>query len=191
MRLARRSILLPVLAAAFLGAPSRASFPVGSAQCLGDGSGGICPCANYGQLGAGCQHSSGWGAVLSAANNAGVPNAILDGTNVDRVILTLTSAKPNTFCVFFQGTRAVPAPFGDGLRCIGNPFQVKLGVKPVTGGTASYPATSDAPISLQGWTNTQILPPAVRMYQAYYRDQVNFCTTFTFNMSSAVEILWV
>lgn len=191
MRLARRPLLVPAVVIASLAAPSRASLPVGTAQCLGDGSGPVCPCANYGQLGAGCMHSSGFGAVLAAANNAGAPNAILDGTNVDRVILTIASAKPNTFCVFFQGSRAAPTPFGDGLRCIGSPFQLKLGVKQVTGGTASWPAVTDPPISLQGWLNQQILPPANRWYQGYYRDQFNFCTSATFNLSNAVEIVWV
>lgn len=191
MHCARRSILLPVLAVAFLGSPSFASLPVGTAQCLGDGSGGVCPCANYGQIGAGCQHSSGFGAVLAAANNGGVPSSFLDATNVDRVILTVTSAKPNGACVFFQGTPTAPVPFGDGLRCIGNPFQVKLGTKLVSGGTASYPATNDTPISMQGWLNQQVLPPAIRWYQVYYRDQFNFCTPNSFNLSNAVEILWV
>lgn len=190
MRTRTVSVFLTLIAT--ITAPAaHAANPVGTPSCLGDGSGGVCPCSNYGQIGAGCAHSGGLGANLVAMNTAGIPSSFFDATNVDRVILTVTNAKPNGACVFFQGSPMAPAPFGDGLRCIGNPFQVKLGTKFLSGGSASYPATSDAPISMQGWMNQQVLPPALRVYQAYYRDPLAFCTPSSFNLSNAIEIAWL
>jgi hypothetical protein len=42
---------------------------VGTAYCFGDGSGGTCPCSNFGDPGHGCQNSVGTSAVLSGGRH--------------------------------------------------------------------------------------------------------------------------
>jgi hypothetical protein len=153
--------------------------------CFGDGTGTACPCGNNSTpgAGAGCLHSFGQGAVLSASGTASVAS--------DSILLTAVGMPPSTSVLFFQGTiqqnGGAGAVFGDGLRCAGGTV-VRLGSKTVTGGTASYPGIGNASVSVKG----QI--PAgggTRQYQAWFRNQAPFCTAAVFNLSNGLTIPWV
>jgi hypothetical protein len=131
---------------------------------------------------AGCRNSSGLGAQLLGAG----------GTHMalDQLTLTVTNAPtPFTFCLFFQGDVQINAGLGthfnDGLSCAGGNIR-RMGIKPVLGGTASYPGVGDSTISVAGG-----LPPTggVRYYQCWYRNPQGPCGTFS-NISSAVQVVW-
>jgi alpha-tubulin suppressor-like RCC1 family protein len=155
--------------------------------CLGDDGGRSvrCPCANYGELGRGCDNSAATGGAMLAAAGSADP---------DRVVLTSTHEIPNALSIFVQGraVRSSPAAFGDGAICIGDGF-LRLGSKTAAAGTAIYPATGDASIrrrsSLQG---DPILPGTFRYYQVFYLDPSStFCRPSSrFNASNAVMIAW-
>jgi hypothetical protein len=181
------SFAAAILAPFVLASSALAQTTVGHARCFGDGTGAACPCSNSGQAGAGCLNSYGVGATLSAANSSGVASVLYDG--IQPVILTATGLSPAA-CVFFQGSLITPVPFGDGLRCVGNPFLVKLAVKIAAGGVAHYPE-NDPLLSVQGWVNVELPWPCVRSYQVYYRNaDPKFCTPAVFNLTNAVEIPW-
>lgn len=149
--------------------------PAGS--CFGDSS---CPCANAGDPGHGCAHSSSTrGALLSASGTS--------STTSDSALLTASNLPSNAATLFFQGElQTPPAPFGDGLLCLGGAIR-RLGATSAAGGVAQYPRLGDRRISVQG-----AIPGAgaSRSYQAWYRDGGSFCTAATHNLSNAVELVW-
>ena len=100
------------------------------------------------------------------------------------------SGMPNSTCIYFQGSPVSPVLFGDGVRCVNNPFQVQLGTRTNVGG-ASFVGGSPGPaISLQGWLSTPLPAPCTRAYQCWYRNAAAFCTPATFNMTNGVLITW-
>lgn len=161
---------------------------VGTAYCFGDGTGAtLCPCdpGQAGNLGEGCAHSAGGGGgKLTATGIASVAN--------DGIALHATNMPATTALLFFQGTLRQNAgngtAFGDGLLCVSGTI-IRLGVKFASGGAADYGAGigADPLISVQGSIPVN---GAVRRYQAWYRDAASFCTTSTFNLTSALELTW-
>ncbi len=155
------------------------SFP---AFCFGDGSASACPCGNAGAPGAGCANSATAGGMLSATGAASV--------SADTVVLAVAGLPPTAPGLYFQGTGRVNAglgnAFGDGLRCAGGSV-VRLGTKPSSAGTSSYPGAGDASVSTRG-----MLPAAggTRTYQVWYRNVASFCTPDAFNLTNGVEIAW-
>src|SRR5205085_3899986 len=100
------------------------------------------------------------------------------------------SGMPNAACVYFQGSAVAPVLFGDGIRCVNNPFQVQLGTRVNVAG-ASFVGGSPGPaISLQGFLSTPLPAPCTRSYQVWYRNAAAFCTPATFNMTNGVMIVW-
>lgn len=162
---------------------------LGSPYCFGDGSGlTLCPCdpGQAGNPGEGCAHSAGTGGgKLTATGNPAVSN--------DTVALQATNLPPGTALLFIQGTLKQGggngSQFGDGLLCVSGAI-IRLGVKFASGNAADYGfgIGSDPLISVQGMVPVN---GAVRRYQAWYRDSAPFCTSNTYNLSSAVEITWV
>jgi len=154
---------------------------IGTAFCLGDGTGMACPCANSGAAGHGCENSSTTGGALLAASGHNSP---------DNVVLVVSNSKPTALHVFFTGSSMVgPVLYGDGLRCVGN--LKRLASKSATGGAAAYPEGAELSITARSAAlGIPITPGQHRFYFAAYRDPVAFCTVNTFNSSNAVDILW-
>lgn len=145
----------------------------------------ICPCANCGTIGRGCESSyATGGALLSVSGVADVSS--------DSLVLQ-TAFLPSTAPVMFlQGTAAAGngfgAPFEDGLLCLAGTI-TRLGVKFASGGTAAFGAGqgSDPLISVAGGVS-----PAggTRFYQAWYRDAQVFCTSAGSNLSNGYRVVW-
>lgn len=142
-----------------------------------------CPCGNDGADAspAGCLNSLGIGGVLSATGNASLSS--------DTVVLQ-ASGMTNGLCVFFQGTDRsytdtdVPL-LGDGLLCVGGSI-ARLGTRAPAGGAAQYPGPGNPTLSVRG----DVLVPGTRVYQVWYRNAASYCTSATFNTTSAAEIVW-
>jgi len=143
--------------------------------CLGDGTGALCPCGNFGAAGQGCANSTGSGATLGASGTAQV--------GVDSLVLEAAGAPPAVFGVFFGGGAEIaPAPFGDGLSCVGGGIQ-RLGAPLRT--DANGQAQSAVTISVvEGLTGGE-----TRHYQFWYRDTSGPCGQ-GFNASHAAKLTW-
>ena len=160
----------------------------GTPYCFGDGSGSVlCPCdpGQSGNVGEGCAHSAGnGGGKLTATGNPAVSN--------DTIALQATNMPATTALLFFQGTLKQNggngSVFGDGLLCVTGTI-IRLGIKFASGGAADYGfgVGADPLISVQGGVPVN---GAVRRYQAWYRDAAPFCSSATFNLTSATELTW-
>ena len=148
--------------------------PVGTALCLGDGSGADCPCGNTGGLGEGCANSTGAGARLTASGQALVA--------ADSLQLVVTGARANTTGMFLQGNLELGVPFRDGLLCVSHEtFRLEIITLDESGA-----GSSQSTISLEG----VIEAGDTRLYQFWYRDSViGPCGTGS-NFSGAVEVHW-
>ena len=150
--------------------------------CFGDGSGAACPCANNGGAGRGCANSTGQGGGLAGSGNPQISS--------DTLVLTTSGTPASATVVFFQGNNQDNGGLGvalfDGLRCTSGSV-VRLGVKPSSGGSTSYPQLGDLPISVKG-----LVPAggATRHYQAQYRDPAAFCSADTSNFTNALTAVW-
>lgn len=158
------------------------SFTVGpawsvSSYCFGDSGGFGCPCGNNGLFGNGCANSgNAFGANLASV---GVPSLSAD------TFALQGSGMPNGFVLYFQGTGAAAAHFGDGILCVGGVI-TRLGLEANLAGASQYPSGLDLPISQQGLPS---VGSAFR-YQAWYRDAPAFCTAATFNLSNGLTAFW-
>jgi len=162
--------------------------------CYGDGSSasGPCPCGNISPPATGgCLNSLGMAGTLVATSPSGTARVAVDISGFDRV--TLTGANmPNAMCRYFQGSPLAPVLFGDGVRCVNNPFQVQLGTRLNAGGTSFVGGGPGPAISLQGALLTPLPAPCTRAYQCWYRNSSpTFCTPATFNMTNGVLINWL
>lgn len=152
-----------------------------STYCHGDGSGGACPCGNYGSVGHGCSNS-----VLASGARLEV-YAGEAAMQADSLVLIALDLPPDQFCLFFQGTAELAgSPFGDGLLCVGGGI-VRYTVKPTTFSLASYPELGDPALSVAGLVPSE---GGLRTYQVWYRDPSNFCTSTGFNLTNAVRVHW-
>ncbi len=158
------------------------SLAVGNPFCPGDGTGTACPCGNHSPagIGSGCLNSLGIGARLDMTGTASVSGD---------TILLLGSNMPNSSALYYQGTTRLNggagAAFGDGLRCLGGTL-IRLGTKTNIGGTSQYPSGSDPTVSVKG----MVPVGATRTYQIWYRNAAAYCTSATFNLSAAGELVW-
>lgn len=158
----------------------------GTAGCFGDGTDWPCPCGNLGDPGRGCENSFGTGGGLLEA--FGVADV-----SADALVLVATHLPPTAPTLFYQGTVPIGggggvfgAPFGDGLRCVGG-VVIRLGDRAAACGSCTYPATGDLAVSVKG-----LVPAAggVRYYQAWYRNNVAFCTVDSFNLTNGLQVAW-
>jgi len=152
----------------------------GTVMCVGFQKNGVprCPCGNEAQVGSstGCINSTGFGASCVLSGIASVsqtpPNALGAGM------------PPNSSALYFQGTGVVNfgegAAFGDGLRCATGSV-VRLATVTNSGVGASGVAVPTAGLAAGN----------VRAYQIWYRNAANFCTSSTFNLSSAFMATWL
>jgi hypothetical protein len=158
--------------------------------CWGDTSSGPCPCGNVSlPLTGGCLNSLGSPGLLVASSPSGFARVTADISGQDPVSLT-GSGMPNSTCVYFQGSANPPLLFGDGIRCVNNPFQVQLGTRTNIGGTSFVGGVPGPAISLQGFLLTPLPAPVTRQYQCWYRNAAAFCMPATFNMTNGVSITW-
>jgi len=142
----------------------------GTRYCFGTA--GICPCGN-GEGDAGCTHSAGKGALISAA--AGTQDAVADD-----LVLSITDMPPNKFGIVFMGSMQINSPFGDGRRCVGGVAK-RFSVKQAdAGGRMTYgPGLGNLTAS--------IAPATTWNFQAWYRDPMGPCGG-GFNLSNGVQI---
>ena len=159
---------------------------VGVSFCFGDGSGGACPCGNFGAAGLGCANSQ---------NAQGARLQVIGNVNPDALALASQGTLPSSLCIFLQGTVSVqPVVFGDGLRCTGGVLK-RLGAKVASGGLAVYPQGAELGIRARSAQLGDTIPAgALRYYQTYYRDPSGtFCAApagSTYNITNGVEVLW-
>jgi hypothetical protein len=159
--------------------------------CFGDGTSGPCPCANLsGPSAGGCLNSLGSPGVLEGLGMGALPSVSADISGVNRITLLGTGMPNAGSCVYFQGSPAIPSLFGDGIRCVNNPFQVQLGTRMNVAGASFVGGTLGPAISLQGFLSTPLPAPCTRVYQCWYRNSTTFCTLSTFNMTNGVSITW-
>lgn len=148
--------------------------------CRGDGSVQACPCNNDAPTGtdSGCLSSLGVGAQLTASGSSSLA--------LDQLVLSGSAMPATSTVLYIQGSAQTATALGDGLRCAGGAL-IRLGVQQNSAGTSSYPAVGDAPVSVRG----QVTAPGVtRSYQAWYRDNTNFCTAAPYNLSNGVSVSW-
>ncbi|MBK7875412.1 MAG: hypothetical protein IPJ77_06625 [Planctomycetes bacterium] len=152
--------------------------------CQGDGLAGACPCGNGtpSTARAGCANSTGAGARLTTTGDPHIDS--------DTLRLTVRDVPNVSAVLFLQSDQATDDwqgfEVGDGLSCLSGQI-LRIGIVAASGGVASYPATGQAPVSVRG----QLGPNGgVRVYQAYYRNAVPFCTVATTNASQALLLHW-
>ncbi len=164
----------------------------GTPYCFGDGSLPTpCPCAPpdtvpnpSGSPGFGCAnsiHSSG--AKLFASGT----------TSPDTIRLHGASQTPGGFTILISGngSEANGVAYGDGVRCAGGQF-VRFAAQNATGGSVVYPSVAlglTQPLHVV----SGVTPGSgqTRYYQALYRDvAASFCSSGTFNLGSAVSLVW-
>ncbi len=152
--------------------------------CFGDGSGGVCPCFNWGSVGHGCENSAATGgAELSSSGSASFSS--------DTVLLHSAGELPNALSIVLQvGSLVAPVAFGDGLLCAGGSLK-RMYVKQATGGAITAPEPGDRAISVRSATLGEAIPlGATRVYQVYYHDSnLGFCPG-GFNATNAIAIAW-
>jgi hypothetical protein len=186
MKLLRSLALLAIV----LAGASHSAWAQISSFCYGDGSSGACPCSNFSAPSTGgCLNSLGSPGVLTAYGMGALPIVSLDISGANRMTLA-GSGMPNSTCVYFQGSPVPPFAFGDGIRCVNNPFLVQLGTRVNVGGASFVGGTPGPAISLQGAVNLPLPAPTTRAYQCWYRNAAAFCTPSLFNMTNAVLITW-
>ena len=151
-----------------------------SSYCAGDINSSVgCPCFNEAaNLGAGCENSSGQGALLTVTGTASVSadTVVFSGSNL-----------PSGPGLYFQGNNAINSgsgnPFGDGLRCAGGGVR-RLQVRFSSGGTSQ---TSISISSAAGNVNAGSL----KRYQLWYRDpSASAPCQSGFNLTNGIEVTW-
>jgi hypothetical protein len=159
------------------------------ALCFGDGSGGACPCGNFGAARRGCDNSlAGTGGGRLAASGAALLSA-------DSLVLAASGETGTAWSLFWQaGTEAAPSPYGDGLDCLAGPKR-RLYFRRAEAGSVSVPQAGDASISARSAAlGDPIAPGTSRVYQVLYRDgDAGFCVApqgSTFNTTNASKVLW-
>jgi hypothetical protein len=149
---------------------------VSVAFCFGDGSGAPCPCGNTGMTGAGCQNSSGPGAMLNATGS----NSI----SADDLGFVATGLIPGQSALLFSGTAqangGLGVVLGDGLRCVGGSIR-RLGVRvPDAFGNALW---DPGYASSEGWMSGD-----TRHFQVWFRDTAGGPCLSGFNLSSGQSV---
>ena len=145
-----------------------------------------CPCAVDGAPGRGCENSAlSGGASLTATGDPAL----------DTVVFTSSGELGSSLSILLQGDQAAPSGivFGTGVRCAAGLLK-RLYVRSAVAGSVSMPALGDPSVRSQSALLGDVIPSAAsRMYQAYYRDPIGgpaLCGGATFNVSSAITIVW-
>jgi hypothetical protein len=154
------------------------SLPEFETFCLGNGaSAGQCPCGNESAAGSGegCNHSGGFGAILSAS-----------GTNVvanDDLVFTTTQGVANQPGMLIQGAASIALPFKDGILCMGS-WTRRVEALMLNGLGSGSTVTSIV-------TGGNVFPGQTRYYQQWYRDpSISPCGSGS-NFTNALQIDWI
>jgi hypothetical protein len=153
----------------------------GTAFCVGFREDGIsrCPCGNDAPASVqsrGCANSTGEGAGCTLTGIASLSGSTAHANGF--------AMPPNSSALYFQGSAVVNfgegATFGDGLRCVGGAI-VRIGTVTNTGSGGSSHALPTAGLAAGD----------TRVYQVWYRNAADFCTSSTFNLSAAFAATWL
>jgi hypothetical protein len=140
------------------------------------------PCGNDDAT-AGCQNSTGIGALMSAAGSTSV--------GLDNLVLTTSQMPAFRQCITIMSANlSVPLPFYDGRRCLQSPMS-RFGVQnsgaggttAIGPGLAAYSVANFLPAN---W----IVAGSTFGFQTWYRDSTGPCGTGS-NMSSAISATFV
>jgi hypothetical protein len=157
--------------------PNCSSAP-GVVMCAGDGTGGTCPCGNFGGAGKGCSNSATNGAELIGAGLASVGG--------DTLVLSATNCPTGVNGGFFGGTAMTGGgnglAFGDGLLCAGGSVSL-LQLTPTN-------ASGDASSSVSIHTMDGSSAGDTRYYQFWFRDPGGVPCGANFNTSGALQVIW-
>jgi glucose/arabinose dehydrogenase len=116
----------------------------------------VCEVSNYCVI---SQNSAGNGATIGST---GTPHI-----DADDFELTVAGAAPNKYGVFFYGKEQDLVPFGDGVRCVKQPFyRLKPLVHTDAQGAASYHLDFQDPPQ----SEARILPGSTWNFQFWFRD---------------------
>jgi hypothetical protein len=161
----------------------------GASICVGDGSGSICPCANFGTPGHGCENSARSGGALLSASG-------LTSLAFDTLTLSASGETQHASSLFLQGsTQVPPQPFGDGLLCTGGTVR-RLYVTSASAGTATAPGHHELHVAARSAElGDPILIGQTRVYQACYRDsEAAYCPApvgGAWNLTSGLRLAWL
>ena len=152
--------------------------------CFGDGTGNPCPCSSpNGAAGHGCSNSANpGGSIISVLSGSGSISA-------NDLRLTSTGHRLSTLAVWFQGdVLATQPPYGDGLRCAGNPL-IRLYNMSFAPGTMPDPLVTPASptIAVRGGIT---VPGTLKGYFLAYRDPASYGCAATFNASNGLRVTW-
>lgn len=147
--------------------------------CAGDGVDAVCPCANSGATTHGCANSFvPAGAALVASGDPAQ----------DTLALDVSGTPPAPLVVFVAADALQPPVFlGDGIWCGGGGLR-RFGRQNAQSGTAHYPSPGDA--SLSAVSGVTPFSGELRVYQAYYRNTAQYCTSATLNTTSGLAVVW-
>ncbi|MFT7667521.1 MAG: hypothetical protein ACI8X5_000200 [Planctomycetota bacterium] len=143
----------------------------GNPMCFGDGSGGVCPCGNFGGTGQGCLNSSGSGGTLAAF---GAPSAASSTLSFQA-----GSVASNKTCLLVSNTTSSSNPLGDGLGCVGGGWATHNVSFSNGSGSVNWGANQ---ISSAGWVAGQ-----EQYFQVMFRDPSGACG-MQFNTTGAYKV---
>jgi len=141
------------------------------------GSAPRCPCGNDSPIGlnSGCLNASGTGGRIGHIGSFSASAATQ--------VISISGVPPGSAALMFQGDGqlgfGLGTPFGDGRLCVAGVLD-RLGV--VFAGPTGNGGLNFAP--------TGVSAGSTRFYQGWYRDSVSFCTSATFNLTSAYGTVW-
>ncbi len=145
-----------------------------------NGFGSNCPCGNDYPFG-GCLNSTGAGGILMASGSSVYAR--------DDLVLQATQVPPNGFGLFFMGTQAVSAPFGDGFINAGGTIQRHAIVAADPFGVTTFGPGIIAN-SLTFPPSGMILPGQTWNFQLWFRDIPGVCGGF-FNTTNALQVTFI
>ena len=139
----------------------------------------IAPCGNT-DLNAGCENSSGQGALLATTGTTSVVE--------DDLFLVTTQGPTNRLGLYFMGSNQVSLPFGAGVRCVGGTVK-RFNVPLNSGASGSWSLGPVVGFSLANF------PPAFRIaslstwnFQLIYRDPTGPCQQL--NASNGLSVFF-
>ncbi|MCC7012170.1 MAG: hypothetical protein IT454_06405 [Planctomycetes bacterium] len=150
---------------------------VGTAFCPGTGN---CPCGNDGQVGLGCDNSTGEGAVLVATGSA--------SASADDLLLQTLSLPRNQSCLTFASASfTAGAPFFDGRRCLAGPISRFTVKNSGSSGVVSHGPGLSSYSMAHFYGANQFLAGRTLGFQTWYRDPSGPCARLT-NVSSGRSV---
>jgi len=122
-------------------------------------------------------NSQTFGALISSSGTTSVSQ--------NNLTLTVTDATANAPGLFFYGTNAIQAPFGNGWRCVGGSI---VRVPPVQHADALGAVTRTLDLTQFPFTTSAVpaVPGTIRYFQYWYRDVA--AGGASFNLSNGLAV---